>query len=225
MKKYQSHIQYALIQASIWGLYGVLLSYAQNYLLGKNFSNIIVSGILSAASVCSVIFQIILTEFVNKSKRITLTMVTIALSTMILFASAILQWIPISPVGIAAAYGLGVVGLQILPAFANAMGMSAIQSGKNVNFGVARGIGSGAYAVISFLVGRWIISMGYNVILIVTMILCIMLSYTSFIFTRKQKKEIVGQEMSENLGLLQFLIYHKKFTVFLLGCMLCSISH
>lgn len=225
MKKYRSHIQYALIQASVWGMYGVLLCYAQNYLLGKNFSNIIVSGILGAAAGCSVIFQIMMTDFVNRSKRITLTMVAISLATIILFACTILRWVPIPSAATAIVYGIGIVGLQMLPAFANAMGMSAIQSGRSVNFGVARGIGSISYALISLLVGSWIITMGYNIILTVTMILCIILGVTSFLFTAKQKKELVAQEVAESLGLLKFLAYHKKFALFLIGSILCSISH
>jgi len=225
LKKYQTNSQYSFIQASIWGMYGVLLCYAQNYLLSKNFSNIIVSSILGVAAGCSIIFQIIMTGFVNRSKRLTLTMATIAISMMVLLACAILRWIPISPTTILVVYGIGIMGLQMLPAFANAMGMSAIQSGRSVNFGIARGIGSSSYALISLFIGRWMITMGYDIILTVTMILCIILCFTSFLFTAKQKKELVAQEVTESLGLLQFLKYHKKFAMFLLGSILCSISH
>ncbi|NLP34448.1 MAG: MFS transporter [Clostridiales bacterium] len=225
MKKYQAHLQYALVQAGVWGLYGSLLCYAQNYLLNKNFSNIFVSGILGVASVCSVIFQIIVTEWVNRSKSITLIKVIIALSTIILYACAILRWKSISNVATAIIYALGIVCLQMLPAFVNAMGMSAIQSGGKVNFGFARGIGSSAYALVSFLVGRWIITEGYDVILFVTMVLCITLSHSSFIFNINHSKVTIQEERTENLGLLQFFRHHQKFSLFLIGCIFCAISH
>lgn len=225
MKKYYANIQYALVQAGLWAIYGVLLCYAQNYLLGQQLSNIVVSSIMGLACFGSVIFQLLLTEFVNRSRRITLTMVIIMLSAIILSICGALMWIPITTVGIGVLYGIGIVCLQMLPGFVNAVGMVAIQSGRTVNFGIARGSGSAAYALVSLLVGRWITTSGYNVILSTTMVLCSIVGLTSLIFTSGQCNIMVQEAKTEHVGLLQFFVRHKKFALFLVGCVLCSISH
>lgn len=231
MNKRYAGLQYSLVQASVWSIYGVLLCYAQNYLLSQQLSNITVSSILGAACIFAVVFQLILTglinrrKFSNHGKDISLSKVIIMLSIVILTVCGILMWIPVSAIGIAIIYGVGVVSLQMLPAFVNAMGMSAIQSGRTVNFGVARGIGSGAYAIASFFVGRWMVTMGYNVILITTMVLCVVISLVSYSFHAGQGDITVQEEKAESIGLWKFFAQHRRFTIFLIGCVLCAISH
>ena len=50
-------------------------------------------------------------------------------------------------------YCILIVGIHTLNPLINALGTECINQGKRLNFGVARGIGSGGYAILSYILG------------------------------------------------------------------------
>ena len=50
-------------------------------------------------------------------------------------------------------YGISIALLQLMTPFINALGMESINQGQKLNFGLARGMGSVAYAVICYVLG------------------------------------------------------------------------
>lgn len=136
--------RYALIHLFLWAEYGCLFSYANQYLTERLLLSDTAAGlVLGLATALAFALQPPLTALAERTdaRRV--------LGAAAL-ASALCSFAILLPLGAAASlilFALATVALQVMPSFANAIGMREIRSGQTVNFGLCRGIGSVSFGV------------------------------------------------------------------------------
>lgn len=154
MKSRLPQLRYCALQGFIWGIFGVLVGYSHVYLLSLGLSNTQVSLTLAVASALSVGLTPLLTALAARWKGLTVSRVLCALAAGIALAGLLLLCLPGGPVQGVLLYGLAFIFLHLVPGFANSLGMGGIRRGLHMNFGIARGIGSICYSVVSLTAGR-----------------------------------------------------------------------
>ncbi len=135
---------YAVQQIMLWAQYGCLFSYANPYLTEQlGISDSGAGIILGLATGLSFLLQPVLAAIADRR---------VLNSRMICVVFGLLNGLSclavvVFPHGAAIFFAIACVTLQVLPSFSNAMGMEAMRSGWEINFAVARGIGSVSFGV------------------------------------------------------------------------------
>jgi PPP family 3-phenylpropionic acid transporter len=116
--------------------------------------------------------------------------------------------------------------LQLLNPLVNSLGVETTNQGKSLNFGVARGVGSGAYAVAAYLLGiaaakSGAVSVPVTLVVIYVVFLVVLLLFP---FEKRTKTDAeVSAKSSSNP--LHFFMKYKRFGAILIGCILLYIGH
>ena len=250
MKLIKNTTRYAALQGEFWMSFCVIFSFASVYLLKKGFTSSEVGVLIAVAGTLSAILQPIVGDVVDRSKRISLHMAILFFSFFIIVAAVLLYCFDLQFWLTALLYGVMVAVLQVVTPLVNAIGMYYINRGVAINFGIARGIGSLSYALISLAVGNLVERYQEPVIplLVIIIYLCIIVSTVTFRFKLAPKfadvKDIEaeieeeikedslpqrdipyvndsGHEMSES----SFFKKYPKFMTLLVGLTLLFVSH
>lgn len=219
MKKKSYTALYAVLQALVWGSFGVIISYAGAYFLNNGLSNAAYGVLLGIVSAVSFAVQLLLAELITRFPKLRLQRVLLFLGAVMLVCCCALFFIKLPIKILAAAFCITAVMVQLLPSLVNALGMAGIQNGMNINFGIARGIGSASYAVCTFVTGQIISKTSVRAVPGVYIFLCIILIISAAVFpgikNASQEKKTAGDNLLKN----------KRFLLFLLGTTLLYISH
>lgn len=215
--------QYIFLQAMLWATYGFLFSYANPYLTEKlGLTDTAAGLILCAATAVAVLLQPVLTA---ASDRTGLSVRSILLFsgalTSVCASATLLPYF--GTAGTALLFAGACAGLQVLPSFANALGMEGIRSGQNINFGLARGIGSVSFGVAArvapVLIGRLgmsgVAAAGAATVALV-MLSVLLMPVGRRLSARKEDKPTSAAE---------FFRENPKMIGFLLGAILLYVGH
>lgn len=218
MKK--ANLLYIALQVSLWGIYGVLYSYANRYLLSQGLSSTATGILLAVATAVAFVLQPVLTSIIDK-KKIGLKGVLLLLSLLMLVCSAVMPFINVTWV-VALVYALAYVGVVVFPAFINAMGMVAIKSGYNVNFGVARGVGAFVFGVTAWGTNKLIEVFSESAVPFFAIIFCL-IAIGSVLLFPKGAEEITKKENASRVT--DFFKRNKKFTALLFAVAIIMVGH
>lgn len=153
MQKQIPTIKYSGLQGGFWMSFCICFSYASIYLLSRGYSNSQIGLVIAVAGVISSVLQPLVAGLADGEGRYTLRGLIMFLSVIMLLSAIILLFPQLHFLWIAVLYIVLLAVLQILTPLVNAIGMDWINKGIPVNFGLARGIGSVSYALISFVAG------------------------------------------------------------------------
>lgn len=229
MNKIRPTFHYSLIQGVFWASYAAIFAYSSIYLLNYGFTNSEVGYVIAFGGIASAILQPTFGSIADRSKKNILHKLIIILSLIMIAVSGILLmpgknfWL------IAFMYGMLVVFLQVITPLVYSAGMFYIKKGVNINFGVARGIGSLAYAGLSTLLGILTKSMPvdiviYSVIIIyVSLIILILLFHFKGVSEEKAEAEAGISNISTPF--VSFIKNNRNFFVVLTGSILLFVSH
>ena len=226
--------RYAVIQGSFWATFCIIFAYASVYLLSKEYSNSQIGVVIAVAGGVSACMQPVVADFADRRKRGALRWI-ISFWAMIIIGVSVALLIPgMNFILIGIFYGVAVAGLQILTPLVNAIGMECINHGIPVNFGLARGIGSITYAIVSYVVGILVTRFSSNVIpmMIIFFYFILIIASMTFYFPDKEKKdkdlniEVVHERVNDAIENDQkFFSQYGKFFVLLIGVTFSFISH
>ena len=120
-------------------------------------------------------------------------------------------------------YAFATVCLQILPAFANALGMNAIRNGRTLNFGVSRGIGSVLFGVAAQVAIPLIDRFGLNTVPFCSAVLGIFLMAAVLAFPELEMR--TEEPAEQPTPALAFFRANGRFAALLVGVVLLYIGH
>ncbi len=218
MKK--ANLLYIFLQVALWGIYGVLYSYANRYLLYQGLSSTIIGILLAVATAVAFVLQPMLTSIIDK-KKLQLKGVLLMLSFLMLFCSAILPFLSKAWI-VASVYAVAYVGVVVYPAFINSMGMVAMKSGYNVNFALARGVGAFAFGITAWGANKLIEAFGEVAIPIFACVFCVIAIFATVAFP-KGAEELTKKETASKIT--DFFRRNKKFTALLFAVAVLNIGH
>lgn len=236
--KAQYTIKYSGVHGFYWSVFCSSVSFAAVFLLSKNFNNSQIGMVLAIANILAVILQPIVAAFADTTKKVSMkNLITIFVGLAAFFTLARF-FVPDGIWMLAVVLILELTILFTLQPLVNSLGMQLINKGIAINFGLARGIGSVAYAITSYLLGVVVVYFGADSLTVISLLLYILLGIIIFTFTKKPltniKREIpsIGGSESKKLienkkkgNLVSFITSYKRFSVLIFAIALTFVSH
>lgn len=238
-------VRYSLVQGFLWMGYVPIHGFASVYLLAHGFSNTQIGVISAVASLTAIVLQTVLASSADRSSSPSLKVYLFILAGILVAGAGLLLMLP--GVGLPAVgahwltgllFGTTMAILPVLTPFVNALGTESMNQGKRLNYGVARGIGSFAFAVMSSILG--VLAARHGVVSIPQVMavtfLCFLVSVHRFPFQKRtveQKEEEQGCGQDEipagtdvqSGSPLAFFRKYPRFTAVLAGCTLLYACH
>ncbi len=225
-------VKFSSVQFIYFASFCSLLGYSSVFLLDHGVTNSLIGTILAAISVIAVFTQPAIASFADKNKHIELRKIIVAvmivaviLSVGIYFVKDITIFMLCLFVGIATC-------LQTIAPLMNSLAFTFEKYGVEINYGIARGIGSAAYALTSFALGYLVEDFGTSMIPLVYLACNILLVIVvnTFVLPKSYVVEEVksdkkAEEITEQLSFGGFLKKYKKFMIFVLGVVVVFFTH
>lgn len=214
--------KYSVVHILYWTSYCMTICFASVFLLEKNFSNSEIGLVLAAVNILAVILQPAMAAFIDNTKKISIKNF---ICIMLLFVSFLSVCILISSDMKPLLVIFMIIAFCILAAIhplINSICFKYGTAGIKINYGVARGLGSGAYAFTSIILGNIIAKHGSKFLPVYYIAVFIILILVMYRFTPNKTPESI--KTSEASGLasentvtpLSFQNFIKKYSVFMI---------
>ena len=219
------NIKYSLLQGIYFVGFCTVLGYAAVYLGSIGMSSSLIGIVLAVANILTSIGQPALGSYIDKT-NISMKKVLILMFGVCAILSAVLMITSkVTFVAAVVFVALATVLYTTMPLI-NSLAFAFQKKGIDVKFGVARGIGSVAYALTSLVLGNVVktISPKLMPIAFIVIFLGILPLLKSFKVPDEENiKEEVKEVETESTS--QFVKKHMKFMIFLLGFILVYFDH
>lgn len=231
-------LKYSCVHAIYWSICCCSANFASVVLLSKNFSNRQIGFVLASANIFAAFLQPAIADFADKNRKITLKDLTILLTIAAgLFAAA--RLFPFgSAIVISVLFVLELMLLFALQPLVNSLGMQLINNGININFSLARGIGSITFAIVSIILGNLIIWFGTDLLPALSVVLYVgqiaainAFAGKEFSQTKSHLPETscctakVHLKGTSTNNLFVFMTQNKRFIVFVIAIIFTFCSH
>lgn len=225
-------LKYSGSQIFYFAAFCSMMGYASVYLLDKGCSNSEIGIALALANVIAVFTQPALASFVDDHQNIEIRNV-IALTALIVIAlSVVLYFIPASTfVILFLIVSIFAIMSTVMPLM-NSLAFVFEKYGIEINYGLARGLGSVAYAFTSMLLGYIVESFSPGILPLFYIFFTALFFITVklFVLPKTQQYHIVEKEKevqqeTKQLSFGKFCLKYKKFIVFLLGFVFVYFAH
>ena len=184
---------YALIQGLYWAIYCLMAGFASVFLLDRGFTNGQIGLILGLSYLLSAFLQPVIGSFFSRTGvRLNLGIAWLYVPVALLSLCILL---PVGKILLAVMIVIIFTIQSMLQPSINALHQSFETDGQLVNFGLARGIGSAAYALSSFLMGRLLMRFSPSIlpasygICVIVLIAVLFLARTGDVAVRLGKAE------------------------------------
>lgn len=220
------NIKYSMLQGIYFVGFCTVMGYAAVYLGSIGMSSSLIGIVLAIANILTSIAQPILGGFVDQSnvsmKKVLMIMfglcsilsVLLMLASKVTFLAAFL-FIAVSTI------------LYTTMPLVNSLAFAFQKQGIDVKFGVARGIGSVAYALASLVLGNVVkaISPTLMPLAYIVIFLGILPLIRSFKMPEGEIDEVIEEKIVEKENTGAFIKKHLKFMIFLAGFILVYFDH
>ncbi len=204
--------KYAVLQAGYWIDYLILFSFAAVFLSGRGFTTGQIGTVTAGASIITMIIQQFSGTVADKSKTVTIRMISMIFISASLLSTAALLFLPKRYLSTMVFY---TVALSLQAAFSpilSSLSMEFINNGYELNFGLARSVGSLGYALCANFMGTIVEMHGPEVILPIYIAVYAVELIVLWFFPRPEKMEREkAQAQEEPSTVLQFLRIYRRF--------------
>lgn len=229
-RKLSLDIKYALTQILYFAGFCGLMGYASVYFLAQGISNSVIGIVLALTSVIAVFTQPMIASFADRHPRIELRKLIVFMTGLAVLLSILLYFFRGIPVLLICFFvGVSTMLMTIQPLL-NSLAFVFEKYGIEINYGIARGCGSAAYALISIALGYLVEQYSADLIPLVYIIanaLLIVVVYTYVI--PKNERHLVtpkaSQEVIKQLSFKDFCLTYKRFMIFVVGVMVVFFTH
>ena len=232
-KSFLFNLKYAAIQGFYWMMFCSVIGYLSTYLLSNDFNNSQIGAILAISNIIAVILQPIIADFVDKQKKISLTTILCCFITTILILSITLTLIGKNFIILCFIITPIITVITVIHPLINSLSFIYEKDGILINFGLARGIGSLSYAVVSIIIGNFIELFSPTIIpmFYVITILGILIFVSTFRLPKSKNdvmaspKERVENPTKNKTSIVIFIKKYKKFMIMLSGAVFILFDH
>lgn len=210
--------------------YGVISSFASVFLLAKGFSNWNIGITLAVANVLAVILQPITADIADRAKRLSIIGISEILTVLMMVVTAGLFVISGSMMGLALVFILLIAWHTVLQPLFNTLTFIIEEAGVHINFGIARSMGSLAYAALVAVLGTIVERRGIMALPVTGEVILMML-LLSLVLTKRSYDKAPGKAPQgelceaeatalceeESINLVQFCKRNKVFFLLNIG--------
>lgn len=217
-------VRYMLHQMAYWAAAAGVMSFASAFLLAKGFPASQVGVLLAAGNILSCAVQPILADRADRSGGRLLTRLIVGLTACSMACFAALLALPLPPFLFGVLFLLGIFTFDAMMPLMNAISVACNMSGRAVNYGLCRGIGSLAFSFAALAIGEIIAAWGPDWMLWIVLGLLgdnilITLGYPALESGGAEK------ERSQSCSIGVFFRRYRWYCVSLLGVMLLAMFH
>lgn len=223
MKEARLTLRYSLVQGSYWMTGCCVMTFATVFLLSRGFTNTQVGLTLSLAGGLSILMQPFLAAFADKTKKLSLNSIIALTLAGSLLITGLLFLTPNLLIPTAVLFLVLQCFQNIQQALITSLAMGHINSQGNLNFSLARGIGSLVFACLSFSMGFLVDSFGGGIVLPVNLAaisLCLI-----FVLCFPQPKPVPQHTQVQASNFKSFVRQNQRFMLVVLSMVLVLFSH
>jgi MFS transporter, PPP family, 3-phenylpropionic acid transporter len=214
--------RYKVLQGLFWMLFCVGSGFISLYLQGRGLGTAGIGTVTALFGILAALLQPMLGRICDRSNRLTWRSMILMLSVPFLIFCFIMPFIPGEWTS-AVFIGMLMLLANVIMPFVNSAHFYYSQAGENINFGVARGIGSGLYALLALFIGVLAEYCGIEIVPLAG----IMISGAFIIVISRMPctAKVVTKVPIENAIQKGFLLRYPAFTLMLLASLLMLTSH
>jgi MFS transporter, PPP family, 3-phenylpropionic acid transporter len=216
---------YALIQCIFNMAYCCIFSFAAVFLLSRGFSNSAVGLTLTIASGLSLATQPLVAAFADNTRRLMLRQIVAGLMAVCIVATLLMMLMPSIIVPTAILYIVLVCGFSSQGPLITSMSMEHINAGVPINFSLARGIGSFAFAIVALVLGGLTNQYGGGIVLPVGMVISFIGIFLVSTFPSAGRQTTDGIVAEQAVGFVAFAHQNRRFIALLGSIALLYFSH
>ena len=214
--------RYMALQGLYWMLFCVSSGLISLYLQGRGLSNWGIGTVTASFGILAALLQPVLGGITDRSNRITWRHMILILAIPYLAICIIMPFIPGAWAGAIFMGLLILLGNTIMP-FINTAHYHYSHKGEFINFGVARGIGSGLYALLALVIG--FLAEKYGIEMVPLSGILIALLFILVVFRMPSSRELIEKAPREKVLQKGFLLRYPAFTFMLLATLLMLTAH
>ncbi len=214
--------RYMALQGLYWMLFCVSSGFISLYLQGRGLSNGGIGTVTAIFGILAALLQPVLGGITDRSNRITWRHMILMLAIPYLAICIIMPFIPGAWAGAIFMGLLILLGNTIMP-FINTAHYHYSHKGEFINFGVARGIGSGLYALLALVIG--FLAEKYGIEMVPLSGILIALLFILVVFRMPSSRELIEKAPREKVLQKGFLLRYPAFTFMLLATLLMLTAH
>ncbi len=210
--------KYALVQGPYWMGLAVIMSYASPYLLSQGFTNEQIGILIAAAGLSISFLQPMTAAWADDPQKPSPWHISLTFGIGICLCAVGLLLRP-GLWFVGGAYLCAITLLQTIQPLINSIGMS-----RQIDFGLARGIGSVCFALMSYALGKGMGLFGSDTVP-AAMLFCFLLFTLAILRYPIRHPEAAQGVEGERSSPAEFVRKYPRFCVALLGCVFTYISH
>lgn len=214
--------RYMAMQGLYWMLFCVSSGFISLYLQGRGLSNGGIGTVTAIFGILAALMQPVLGGITDRSNRLTWRHMILMLAIPYLIICIVMPFIPGAWAGALFMGLLILLGNTIMP-FINTAHFHYSHKGEFINFGVARGIGSGLYAVLALVIG--FLAEKYGIEMVPVSGILITLLFILVVFRMPSSQELTEKAPREKVLQKGFLLRYPAFTFMLLATLLMLTAH
>ncbi len=144
---------YAAVSACYWMLYAITAGFSSVYLQPRGYTNAQIGYILCAGFLLGALLQVVVARAADTSRRY--PPAAFLLGTIVAYTAAMVAvgLFPRAGMGLTGAYIAQLAAVMVAQPLCNSLAFYLERCGCRINFGIARGVGSLGYALMSAVMG------------------------------------------------------------------------
>lgn len=226
------NVDYIGVQMSYWVIYLLIISYSSAYLLDKDYSNAEIGTILAAANILSIMIQPVVGDFSDRTNKVSLVDIIKIMTLIMAVFIAVIIIINSKSLALSLIYILLVALYMSLQPLLNAIPSRLEKINVHINYGLSRGMGSLAFAVMVVIMGQVIMSLGTGVILFISEGIVGIMLFTLFLIKKHSEKarringhtemyvDVSFEKEKSSMGFVEFIRSNKMYFVLNTGIVL-----
>ena len=224
------NMKFSAIQCTFMMSLSAILGFSVVLLQSRDFKSSEIGIILAVECMASIFSQAFLGSFADKHKNIPLKNIVIGVLIVSFAANLLLMFIPSTFWTAVLIFTLIGMSEYSATSLINALAIQFVNIGIPINFGLARGLGSFAYAIAGLTLGKLILKFGAESILPAHGLFLLLVIASVILFNKPDKRvntdfieEKSEEKQVDNLWIM--ISKNKKLLYFLISIILIFISH
>ena len=221
--------EYCVTQGFFWMAFCSVVSYAALFLQRRGYSSTETGLIMAFGNILALLLQPTVAALADKSRRVNLMGIISAICGVMICGMGAVLLLPGRSIAVGLSYGIYFSCVYLMLPFVNSFAGMLSGWGFRINFGIARGVGSLSYALLSLVLGRLIERYSPNVLPISGIVFSLALLLMMALFVRQYSKNpsaaAISEKKADSLSLFRFLARDRRFALTLLGIALTYFSH
>lgn len=222
--------QYALTQAAYWMVFCGLYTFSTVYLLSRGLSSSKIGIVVACGNLIGFVLQPYISGLADRFEHLTLHWLIEVLIGIMIASIVLLLLVPNVFFFVFLLFVVADALLQVLQPLLNSLSIYYVNAGINVDFGIARGVGSLSFAVMSSMLGVLCDRFGADASMIAAVVLlvavfCLVLSMPAIRQAEQEKVRVSDDNPRETLSLTAFLLRYRRFSLVLVASVLIFTFH